>query len=235
MHDRDQKQPRPRPRLSGTPADARSGPSGPSGDLPVVEGGGIPDLEEGGLTELEAAAMLSGFDDDEDCGGGGGPVISDADGIQMAGDDGGPPRPVASTPPPSFDAIPMADISPVPVRGEHAHDPSRMPHGGGDAGGSSSGGGGDPNEDTGRFRAIGVKAGRHEDEWSRTPNATGTGAIHVRTFMSKLTEDGFHALDARVNEWLDAHPQYEVKFVNTSIGTVTGKIKEPHLICQIWV
>lgn len=85
------------------------------------------------------------------------------------------------------------------------------------------------------FRAIGIKSARHEDAWSRTPNATGTGAIHVQTFTSKLTEDGFRALDARINEWLDAHPQYEVKFTSTTIGVVTGKLKEPHLICQVWV
>jgi hypothetical protein len=85
------------------------------------------------------------------------------------------------------------------------------------------------------FRAIGIKSARHEDAWNRTPNVTGTGAIHVQTFTSKLTEDGFRALDARINEWLDAHPQYEVKFTSTTIGVVTGKLKEPHLICQVWV
>ena len=53
------------------------------------------------------------------------------------------------------------------------------------------------------FRAIGIKSARHEDAWNRTPNATGTGAIHVQTFTSKLTEDGFRALDARINEWLE--------------------------------
>ena len=39
----------------------------------------------------------------------------------------------------------------------------------------------------------------------------------------------------RINEWLDAHPQYEVKFVSSSIGVMTGKLKEPALICQVWV
>jgi hypothetical protein len=42
-------------------------------------------------------------------------------------------------------------------------------------------------------------------------------------------------MDQTINEWLDAHPQYEVKFVNATIGTFTGKIKEPALICQVWV
>ena len=79
------------------------------------------------------------------------------------------------------------------------------------------------------------KVRRHEDKWSRTPNTTGQGAIHVRTFHSKLTADALTYLDQCVNEWLDAHPQYEVKFVTSTVGTLTGKLKEPHLICQVWV
>lgn len=76
---------------------------------------------------------------------------------------------------------------------------------------------------------------RHEDRWNRTPNATGNGAIHVRTFHSKLTDDALSYMDQCINEWLDAHPQYEVKFVNSTVGTVTAKLKEPHLVCQVWV
>lgn len=76
---------------------------------------------------------------------------------------------------------------------------------------------------------------RHEEEWRRTPNTTGQGAIHVRTFHTKLTDDALMYMDRTINEWLDAHPQYEVKFVNATIGTLTGKTKEPHLICQVWV
>lgn len=76
---------------------------------------------------------------------------------------------------------------------------------------------------------------RHADHWNRTPNATGSGAIHVRTFHSKLTDDALAYLDQCVNEWLDAHPEYEVKLVSSTVGQVTGKLKEPHLICQVWV
>jgi hypothetical protein len=79
------------------------------------------------------------------------------------------------------------------------------------------------------------KAKRHEEKWKRTPNTTGQGAIHVRTFHSKLTADALAYMDQSVNEWLDAHPQYEVKFVNSTVGTLTGKLKEPNLICQVWV
>lgn len=79
------------------------------------------------------------------------------------------------------------------------------------------------------------KPQRHEDAWTRTPNTTGRGAIHVKTFHSKLTDDALLYMDRCINEWLDAHPQYEVKFVSSTVGTVTSKLKEPHLICQVWV
>lgn len=82
--------------------------------------------------------------------------------------------------------------------------------------------------------ALGQKK-RHEEEWTRTPNTTGKGAIHVRTFHSKLTDDALRYMDRSINEWLDAHPQYEVKFVTSSVGILTGKLKEPHIICQVWV
>jgi hypothetical protein len=79
------------------------------------------------------------------------------------------------------------------------------------------------------------KEKRHEEQWSRSPNTTGQGAIHVKTFHCKLTEDALNYMDQVINEWLDSHPQYEVKFVNATIGTFTGKLKEPALICQVWV
>lgn len=86
----------------------------------------------------------------------------------------------------------------------------------------------------GKITAFG-KERRHEECWSRTPNTTGVGAIHVKTFHCKLTEDALSYMDQTINEWLDAHPQYEVKFVSSTIGTLTGKLKEPALFCQVWV
>ena len=76
---------------------------------------------------------------------------------------------------------------------------------------------------------------RHEESWARTPNTTGQGAIHVKTFHCKLTDEALVYMDQLINEWLDAHPQYEVKFCISTIGTFTGKLKEPALICQVWV
>ncbi|MDX2016375.1 MAG: hypothetical protein SFY95_01890 [Planctomycetota bacterium] len=82
---------------------------------------------------------------------------------------------------------------------------------------------------------LGANVGRHEDAWKRKPNTTGTGAIHVKSFHCKLNSESLDYLDRQINEWLDAHPQYEVKFVTTSIGEWQGKIKEPNLIMQVWV
>lgn len=81
---------------------------------------------------------------------------------------------------------------------------------------------------------LGVKKG--DDTWKRSPNANGRGAVHMRTFHCKLSDDAFGYIDQQVNEWLDAHPQYEVKFANTTIGEFQGKLgKEFHLIMQVWV
>ena len=76
---------------------------------------------------------------------------------------------------------------------------------------------------------------KQESAWLRQPNATGTGATHVKTFHSKLTDDALRYVDQQLNEWLDQNPEFEVKLVTTTIGTFTGKVKEPHLICQVWV
>lgn len=78
-------------------------------------------------------------------------------------------------------------------------------------------------------------AGRHEDKWARTPNVTGAGAIHMKSFHCRLTGDSLEFLDQQINEWLDAHPQYEVKMVTTSVGMWSGKLKEPNLIVNVWV
>jgi hypothetical protein len=101
--------------------------------------------------------------------------------------------------------------------------------------GDLSTGGVDPAEmSTDKIKAFGVRK-PHEDHWQRTPNVTGQGAIHVKTFVTKLRMDAVDHLDTQVNEWLDNHPEYEVKFVTTAIGTLFGKNKEEALFMNIWV
>lgn len=75
----------------------------------------------------------------------------------------------------------------------------------------------------------------HADHWNRTPNKTGTGAIHVKTFVAKLRLDAIDNLDDQVNNWLDNHPEYEIKFVTTSVGKLVGKISEDAIFMNVWV
>ena len=75
----------------------------------------------------------------------------------------------------------------------------------------------------------------HEEHWKRSPNVTGVGAIHVKTFTSKLRLDAIEHLDEQINNWLDNHPEYEVKFVSQSIGDLVGKRTEPALFISVWV
>lgn len=78
--------------------------------------------------------------------------------------------------------------------------------------------------------------GSHEDKWKRSPNVTGKGAIHVKSFHCKCNNESLEFMDQQINEWLDAHPQYEVKLVNTTVGDWVGKQgREPNLIIQVWV
>jgi hypothetical protein len=82
-------------------------------------------------------------------------------------------------------------------------------------------------------QALGGK--KHADTWKRKTNVNGTGATHVRTFHCKLNSESVDYMDQQINEWLDNHPDYEVKMVTSSVGEWTGKIKEPALIVTVWV
>ena len=75
----------------------------------------------------------------------------------------------------------------------------------------------------------------YQANWKRTTNKTGEGATHMRTFVCKLRLDAVDHLDAQVNEWLDQNPDYEVKFVSTGVGPLTGKLKEDAMFMTVWV
>lgn len=78
--------------------------------------------------------------------------------------------------------------------------------------------------------------GKVENSWQRSPVSTGTGACHVKSFHCKLTGESLEFLDRQVNDWLDAHPEYEVKFTSATVGSWSGKAStEPNLIVQVWV
>ncbi len=82
-------------------------------------------------------------------------------------------------------------------------------------------------------QALGAK--NREDNWKRKPNANGTGATHVKSFHCKLADDSLAFMDQQINNWLDEHPEVEVKFVTSSIGEWQGKIKEPGLVVNVWI
>lgn len=70
--------------------------------------------------------------------------------------------------------------------------------------------------------------------WQRQTNVTHTGSVRIRTFHGKLSQQGLEYLDNQVNEWLDAHPEVEVKSVTSTVGTFEGKMREPALILNLW-
>jgi len=96
--------------------------------------------------------------------------------------------------------------------------------------------GGEAPADVGsKIRSFGQSA-RHSEKWDRTPNVTGQGAIHCKVFHTKLREDAIDYMERQINEWLDAHPEYEVKHVTSSVGEMKTKtISEPAMFVTVWV
>lgn len=87
----------------------------------------------------------------------------------------------------------------------------------------------------GSIRAFGVVgAAQATSQWKRKPYASGQGAIRVRTFHGKLSDQGMDHMDNVINTWLDNHPEVEVKNVTTSIGQFEGKIREPAIVVNVW-
>jgi hypothetical protein len=87
---------------------------------------------------------------------------------------------------------------------------------------------------TSRIRAFGPAGGVVAHAFKRQPFMTGHGAIRVRTFHGRLSEEGMGFLDEKVNEWVDQHPEIDIKLVTTTIGTFEGKIREPALVVNVW-
>ncbi len=59
-------------------------------------------------------------------------------------------------------------------------------------------------------------------------------ANRIRTFHARLSDKAIEYMDEQINEWLDKHPEINIKFTNTTVGIVEGKKNEPHLIVSIW-
>jgi hypothetical protein len=70
--------------------------------------------------------------------------------------------------------------------------------------------------------------------YKRSTHSNKTGAVRMRTFHCRLSEQGVDYLDQTVNDWLESHPDVEVKFTTSTIGLWDGKLKEPTLILNVW-
>jgi hypothetical protein len=85
-----------------------------------------------------------------------------------------------------------------------------------------------------KILAFGPADVHKKHDWKRIPHKSGTGAIRVRTFHGKYSEQGMEYLDNAINEWLDANPDIEIKFVTPTVSVFEGKIREPALVLNIW-
>jgi hypothetical protein len=85
-----------------------------------------------------------------------------------------------------------------------------------------------------KIKAFGNEVARREHQWKRTPHVGGQGAIRVKSFHGKYSDSGVEHLDDMINEWIDAHPEVEVKFVTSTVHVFEGKIREPALVMNVW-
>ena len=85
-----------------------------------------------------------------------------------------------------------------------------------------------------KIKAFTNDTARREHQWKRTPHVSGQGAIRVKSFHGKYSDQGVEHLDDMINEWIDAHPEVEVKFVTSTVHVFEGKIREPALVMNVW-
>ena len=139
---------------------------------------------------------------------------------QVRPQQGVPVRPVGSGPG-------LAKIAPMPVLPVHAHDDEPIELEEAPASATTAA--------APKIQAFGVAASAaHNDKFKRKTFATGQGCCRVRTFHGRLSDEGLAFMDSKINEWLDEHPDIEVKVVTSTIGPYEGKIKEPALVLNVW-
>lgn len=85
-----------------------------------------------------------------------------------------------------------------------------------------------------KIRSYDEAAKHRHHEWKREVHHTQAGATRVKSFHGKYSDQGLAFLDDSINEWLDAHPEADVKFVTSTVGMFDGKIKEPALVLNLW-
>ena len=81
---------------------------------------------------------------------------------------------------------------------------------------------------------FGPEMGHKHHDWKRKTVANNTGACRIKTFHGKYSDQGLEYMDDVINEWLDAHPDVEIKFVTSTVGVFEGKIRDPALVLNVW-
>ncbi len=88
---------------------------------------------------------------------------------------------------------------------------------------------------TSKIHAFGVAATTvSRTSFKRTPSVSSLGAIRVRSFHGRMSEPGLEYMDNMINDWLDQHPEIEIKHVTANVGLFEGKLKEIALIVNVW-
>ncbi len=82
------------------------------------------------------------------------------------------------------------------------------------------------------FGAASVET--REPEYQRPLLKDTRNATRCRTFHCKMSDASFRHLNLQINEWIDAHPDVEIKFALSNVGIVEGKHADPHLIVTIF-
>ncbi len=74
---------------------------------------------------------------------------------------------------------------------------------------------------------------RHHD-WKRHLHPNQISPVRMKSFHGKYSDQGLAFLDDAINEWLDANPEIDIKFVTSTVGMFDGKIKENALVLNVW-
>ena len=85
-----------------------------------------------------------------------------------------------------------------------------------------------------QITAYGVADAAKEKGFKRHATVTGSCACHVKSFHGILSDEGMIRLDDKINQWTEDHPEVEIKFATTTIGTWHGKTQEPAMIINVW-
>ncbi len=83
------------------------------------------------------------------------------------------------------------------------------------------------------FGAAAAGSSSQKQEFRRTPNADGTGAVRCKLFHSKVADASLIHMQDAINEWADRE-DIEIKHVGHMVGTMTGKKAEENVIIMVW-